>query len=183
MGVGPALSPPADRALSAHSCFIQCIAACSLLSRDESALQCAPLASAEAVGGTASLRESPVSVTAASPAAPAPAGAVTLRDQTPPCSSGPLVPPVWAITDEIITVEEELGLTANPTNKVQDPVHSGVSSASEVTPTTVTMSDVLNPHIMDATVHYTKDLLCVRKKPRKEEGQVTDKGPVGSQFP
>ncbi|KAJ1140017.1 hypothetical protein NDU88_006378 [Pleurodeles waltl] len=66
MGARPAPSPSADRAPSAHGRFIQCTAACSLLSRDESALQCAPLASAEAARGTASLRESPVSVTAAS---------------------------------------------------------------------------------------------------------------------
>ncbi|KAJ1172182.1 hypothetical protein NDU88_004032 [Pleurodeles waltl] len=93
MGAGPALSPPEDHAPSAHRRFIQCTAACSLLRRDESALQCAPLASAEATGGTVSLCESPVSATAVSPVAPVPAGAPTLRDQTPPCSSGPLVPP------------------------------------------------------------------------------------------
>ncbi|KAJ1088507.1 hypothetical protein NDU88_001664 [Pleurodeles waltl] len=89
-GCWPSPSPPADRAPIAHGHFIQCTAACSLLSRDESALQCAPLASAKAAGGTASLRESPVSVTAASP--PAPAGTPVVRDQTPPCSSGPPVP-------------------------------------------------------------------------------------------
>ncbi|KAJ1128661.1 hypothetical protein NDU88_007036 [Pleurodeles waltl] len=93
MGAGPAPSPPADCAPSAHGRFIHCTAACSLLSWDESALQCAPLASAEAARGTMSLRESPVSVTATSPVAPVPVGAPTLRDQTPPCSSGPLVPP------------------------------------------------------------------------------------------
>ncbi|KAJ1204238.1 hypothetical protein NDU88_008019 [Pleurodeles waltl] len=94
MGAGPAPLPLANRAPSAHGRFIQYTAACSLLSQDESALQCAPLASAEAAGGTASLRESPVSATAASPVAPVPAGAPTLRDQTPPRSSGPLVPRV-----------------------------------------------------------------------------------------
>ncbi|KAJ1181394.1 hypothetical protein NDU88_006601 [Pleurodeles waltl] len=86
MSAGPAPSPLVDRAPSAHGRFIQCFAACSLLSRDESALQCAPLASAEAAGETASLCESPVSVTAASPVASVPAG--------PPCSGIrlPLVP-------------------------------------------------------------------------------------------
>ncbi|KAJ1174774.1 hypothetical protein NDU88_000065 [Pleurodeles waltl] len=93
MGAGPAPSPLADRAPSAHGRFIQCTAACSLLSRDESALQCAPLASAETAGRPASLRESPVSVMAASPVAPVPVGDPMLRDQTPPCSSAPLVPP------------------------------------------------------------------------------------------
>ncbi|KAJ1136835.1 hypothetical protein NDU88_003249 [Pleurodeles waltl] len=93
MGAGPAPLPPADRAPSAHRRFIQCTAACSLPSWDESALQCAPLASAGAAGRTASLRESPVSTTAASPVALAPAGAPTLRDLTPSRSSGPLAPP------------------------------------------------------------------------------------------
>ncbi|KAJ1118126.1 hypothetical protein NDU88_006321 [Pleurodeles waltl] len=95
MGAGPAPSPPADRAPSAHGRFIQCTAACSLLSRDESALQCASLASAEDAGGTTSLRESPVSVTAASPVAPVPAG---------PPRSGirlPLVPlDPWCLQDK-----------------------------------------------------------------------------------
>ncbi|KAJ1109712.1 hypothetical protein NDU88_007072 [Pleurodeles waltl] len=93
MGAGHAPLPPHYRVPSAHGRFIQCTAACSLLSRDESALQCAPLASARAAGETASLRESPVSARAASLAAPVPAGAPTLWDQTPPHPSGPMAPP------------------------------------------------------------------------------------------
>ncbi|KAJ1126671.1 hypothetical protein NDU88_005077 [Pleurodeles waltl] len=93
MGAGPAPLPPADRAPSTHGRFIQCTASCSLPNRDEFALQCAPLASAGATGRTMSLLKSPVSTTAASPAALAPAGAPTLWDQTLLRSSGPLEPP------------------------------------------------------------------------------------------
>ncbi|KAJ1216081.1 hypothetical protein NDU88_003687 [Pleurodeles waltl] len=97
MGAGPAPSPPADhalrRSLSTHRRFIRCTAAWSLPSRGEMALQRPPLASAGAAGRIASPRESPASTTAASPAVPAPARPPTLRDRSPPRSSGPQAPP------------------------------------------------------------------------------------------
>ncbi|KAJ1165332.1 hypothetical protein NDU88_005760 [Pleurodeles waltl] len=99
-GAGPALAPPADRALcrafSAHGCFIRCTAACSQPGRGEIALQRPPLASAGAAGRTVSPRKSPASTVAASPAILAPARPPTLQDQTPPRSSGP---PVHLDTD------------------------------------------------------------------------------------
>ncbi|KAJ1117850.1 hypothetical protein NDU88_006046 [Pleurodeles waltl] len=93
MGARPTPSPPADRTPSAHGRFIQCTAACFLLSRDKS------VPSVCSSGKQRSRRRDRVTVRVPclghgrKPGGPGSSWGPTLRDQTPPCSSGRLVPP------------------------------------------------------------------------------------------